>query len=497
MSETADAAIRLAALEAEVGRHQVVHQRLAAAKRLLDDELKRFRVIQQFVERVVMAESIGAFYEVTLESLVEAFEFEVALFLRNTGDPDCLAVVCCFGFDEELTGSALPFDAAWLKGADSRLFHGDDDVVQRWAATTNLAEVLLCPFFDKNGAISGVVIGGRTKDGLAYYDALSEESLSSFSVMVGQAGALLANQELADEIHAHNAELESLSKSYSRFVPFEFLKLLGRDTIQSVLPSDHVSLDMTVLYSDLRQFTKLSEALGAEKVFALLNAYLGAMEQPIKSSNGFINHYQGDAVTALFPGSADSALAAAIAMVEALATFNAAQTDPQHRLRMGIGINSGVLMLGAVGGGERLDSNVVGDTVNLTARTEGLTKLFGATCVVTDLTVKRLENPGKFDLRELDRVVVAGRNDPVVVYELLGCDVSAGREAKRASAETFAKALDCYRRGDFAVAIGVFAEVLGKNPDDAAAKLFVQRCAELVQRGPGADWTGVTVLDGK
>ena len=109
----------------------------------------------------------------------------------------------------------------------------------------------------------------------------------------------------------------------------------------------------------------------------------------------------------------------------------------------------------------------------------------------------RLRDRQRFRIRELDRVVVAGRSDAVSVYELLDCDPTDIREAKLASAETFARALDMYRKGQFAAAIGLFADVAEKNPQDSAARLFVQRCAGVVQQAPAMDWNGVTVLDSK
>ena len=217
-------------------------------------------------------------------------------------------------------------------------------------------------------------------------------------------------------------------------MPFEFLDLLGRTSIEAVLPADHIRLDMTIVFADLRDFTATSESLGAERAFALLNEYLQAMEPEISACHGFINQYLGDGFVALFPRGADNAVAAAIGMGRALADLNANRmARGEAPLRIGIGINSGELMLGAIGGEQRLDGNVVGDAVNLASRVEGLTKLYGATCVVTDATVARLSEPARYALRELDRVVVVGRTTPVVIYELLDLDPrgTARRQAGR------------------------------------------------------------------
>ena len=238
--------------------------------------------------------------------------------------------------------------------------------------------------------------------------------------------------------------------------------------------------------------------MGTAGIFAVLKECVAEIEPPIVACGGFINHYQGDAITALFPYGADSALEAAKGIVTALSHLNAARmARGEAVLRMGIGINFGELMLGAIGSADRLDVNVVGDTVNLTARTEGLNKIFGSACMVTGLTVEKLAHPERFSLRELDRVVVSGRSDPVVVHELLDCDPPATRQLKLEGAAVFSRGLELYRNGAFAIAVGVFAEVLGKHPEDAVAALYVQRCAELVRKAPGTGWNGITLLEQK
>jgi len=163
-------------------------------------------------------------------------------------------------------------------------------------------------------------------------------------------------------------------------------------------------------------------------------------------------------------------------------------------LRIGIGINSGQLLLGAIGSSKRLDTNVVGDAANLVSRVESMTKVHGAKVLISGNTYVQLLDPMEFTLREVDRVIVAGKTEPVVVYELLDVDSETLREQKCDSAKRFAQGLHCYRTGEFREARLFFADCLVRAPLDEAAALYIGRCAELIARPPAGVWDGTTVL---
>ena len=359
-----------------------------------------------------------------------------------------------------------------------------DTVEGELADVLDLCQMILCPLQTEEGIFFGLYIIGFSEQKKSLFRPFDPSDIEFFDTIGVQVSALLENLNLRD--------------SFKRFVPFEFLALLGKRSIQEVNTGDNVSIDMHVLFTDLRDFTLMSEGMGPEVVFELLNEYLAVMEPQITSVSGFINQYQGDAIMALFSGEADSVVEGAIRMSDALGTLNEERAKRgETSLRIGTGINSGRLLLGAIGSEERLDSNVVGDAPNLASRVESMTKVYGAKVLISGGTYVHLSRPAKFTLRELDRVIVAGKTEPVLVYELLDVDSKELREQKIGSAECFAEGLRCYRAGEFRDARLLFAECLVKAPLDEAAALYIGRCAGLIAHPPAGVWDGTTVVLGK
>ncbi len=484
-----------ARLEADAGHNLVMQRDLIRAKDQVDDELMRFKAIQAYIAKALEAEGEDEFFTLSLEAIIEAFEFEVALFLQVTDSANILSVASEFGFEQ--VPETLGFAPDWFDSPASKILQEDDPLVESWREL-GLAWAIVCPFHDKTGDFAGAILSGVTQDNKDFYEPITEQHRSAFTVMVQQAGALWTNRQLNGEIREQNERLVNLTKSYSRFVPFQFLDLLNRTSIEDINAGDNVSLEMSVLFADIRDFTTLSEQLGPAGTFASLNEFLVAVEPQIEREQGFINQYLGDAIMALFPDSADAALRCAAAMLAESRALNEQRGERgEVAIRFGLGISSGPLMLGAIGGGGRLDSNVVGDTANLASRVESLTKLYGVPALFTDLTRDRLVNPEIFQFRELDRVVVKGRTAAVSVYELLDGEPQPRQAQKVATRERFAEGLAHYRAGDFRAAAAVFEDCLERVPDDQAAALYVRRCAQFRENPPPGPWQGVWVIDAK
>jgi class 3 adenylate cyclase len=306
-------------------------------------------------------------------------------------------------------------------------------------------------------------------------------------------------QAIADRL-AEAEKNEALSKTFERYVPQEFLSCLDKTSILEIQRGDHVQRQMSVLFSDIRSFTTLVEGHSHDENFSFINRYFARMEPAIRTAGGFVDSYEGDAMMALFPGKqvsiADDAVAAGVGMLKELAAFNrerAAEGRPP--VSIGVGVNTGELILGTIGSAERMKCGVIGDPVNVAARVEGITKLYGAAMLITESTQALLSQP--VELREVDRVIVKGKLTAVTVYEVLDCLPEDDRAARIRTRPLFAQGLELFRRGALDKALGCFTTIVTSTPGDAAARLYVDRCQRFLSEGLPHDWNGVMTLQTK
>jgi hemerythrin len=235
---------------------------------------------------------------------------------------------------------------------------------------------------------------------------------------------------------------------------------------------------MTILFSDIRDFTSLCEEMTPGETFRFINSFLAALEPAVEAHGGYVDKYIGDAVMALFPGSADDAVAAGVGMLEALETFNGSRgREGRPRIRIGVGLNTGLVMLGIVGGGARLEGTVVSDAVNLASRLEGLTRTYGVPLLAGEQALYALSDAVAHPARYLDRIRVKGKRQPQSVHELYGADPHALRRAKAQTAPQFEQAVAWYHLKEIARAEPLLEACLAAAPEDAPARLYLERCS--------------------
>ncbi|HIK33987.1 MAG TPA: response regulator [Oscillatoriales cyanobacterium M59_W2019_021] len=296
---------------------------------------------------------------------------------------------------------------------------------------------------------------------------------------------IAAFQDITERQKAEAERLEftdrllQLNRANERFVPSQFLRLLDKQSIVEVQLGESVEQTMSILFADIRSFTTLSEHLTLDENFRFINSFLSRMEPAILNNQGFIDKYIGDGIMALFGGDADDAIRAGIAMLHNLAEYNIHRGRSGYKpIEIGIGINTGNLMLGTVGGQFRMDGTVIGDAVNLASRVEGLTKYYGASLLISDRTFFALRTPEKYDLRAIDRVTVKGKSEKVSVFEVFSADPENVRSLKHQTKHLFEQAVVLYQTQYWQDAEGMFSQCLTQNPGDRVAKIYLERCRQ-------------------
>lgn len=257
---------------------------------------------------------------------------------------------------------------------------------------------------------------------------LPNNVLTSYAMQVGSVvEVILLSLGLGDRINMMKSQNEKIqqealaaqtrmTESFSRFVPKEFLQFLNRASIVDVDLGDQVIQKMTILFSDIRSFTSISEKLSPQENIDFLNSYLTGIGPIIRKNNGFIDKYIGDAIMALFPESAEDAVRTAIDMQKQVSKFNNIRTltgkDP---IQIGIGIHIGDLMLGTIGESHRIDTTVISDAVNIASRLESLTKKIDYNIIISKDVFNNIKERDKYNCKTIGRVKIRGRMDPITV----------------------------------------------------------------------------------
>ncbi|MFB2923294.1 ATP-binding protein [Aerosakkonema funiforme] len=307
----------------------------------------------------------------------------------------------------------------------------------------------------------------------------------------------IQKKEMLARIKTH-ISLAKLTSAYGRFVPRNFLKFLEKESIIDVRLGDQVQQQMTVMFSDIRSFTTLSEAMTPQETFNFINSYLSRVSPAIRQHNGFIDKYIGDAIMALFPESANDAVQAAIAMQKEVETYNQDRQKMGYPpIAIGIGLHTGNLMLGTIGESERMETTVIADAVNLASRLEGLTKLYGAGILISHKTLCCLDYYQEQHFRFLDRVTVKGKKSAVAVFEVYEGDEPEQKRLKSQTQARFEVAVFLYYQKQFEEAQQIFQEVLQVNPQDKAASVYIKRCEHHRLYGVPEGWDGVEAIDEK
>ena len=262
------------------------------------------------------------------------------------------------------------------------------------------------------------------------------------------------------------------------------------------------SLTTTVLFSDIRNFTGISEELGPQGTVSLLNEYFTIMVDCIQKQGGMLDKFVGDAIMAVFgvpllhDDDEDRAVRTAIGMITELGRWNAGRVAAGKKtVDMGIGLNTDNVVSGNIGSPKRMDYTIIGDGVNLASRLEGACKAYAAHILMSEHTLRKLR--GTYRVREVDYLVVKGKQEPVAVYEVLDYHTEQSFPNMLEAVNYFKGGLAYYRKGQWDKAIETFRGAMDLNPQDKLPQIYIDRCEHLKVEPPGDDWKGIWVMKTK
>ena len=290
-----------------------------------------------------------------------------------------------------------------------------------------------------------------------------------------------------------------LTGVFEKFVPKEFMNRIAPEGLENLIFGHAESDFVTILFSDIRAFTEISENLSPQELMDFLNGYLREMNPPIMEHQGFVDKFIGDAIMAVFDqpdktnaDEAENALDAALGMQKVLVQLNQKRKklklDP---VSIGIGIHSGNVIIGTVGFEERMDSTVLGDAGNLASRLEGLTKFYGCSLIISEDTHGLLSNQNKYHTRELDRVMVKGRKTPLNIHEVFNGDEEEKIKLKLEFLDTFQEGMNAYRKRQWKKGLSKFKECQKAAPEDLVYQVYLERCENFITQSPPKNWNGV------
>ena len=296
-------------------------------------------------------------------------------------------------------------------------------------------------------------------------------------------------------------EKQFIRKAFSTYVSDEVVKEIIADP--SRLQLGGTKRHMSAIFTDVQGFSTISEKLDPEQLVSLLNHYLTLMSDAILEEKGTIDKFEGDAIIAFFgapveiPDHALRACVSAVAMKRIEEELNKKVMENKLSpwpLYTRIGINTGSMVAGNMGTGNKMNYTIMGNAVNLAARLEGVNKEYGTWILASEETI--LETGGRILTRKLDRVRVVGINEPVRLYEILDVMESAESEKKKL-AEVFNQALGFFEKRDWKTAMGGFDESCSIKSDDGPSAKYSQRCKTYLTHPPQDDWDGVFNLTEK
>ena len=372
---------------------------------------------------------------------------------------------------------------------NSAIINNLDELKAKGIVSSDVHSLIYAAMKVKHRIMGAIILAGTNADQFSAADLklLITLALQSSSAIES---AMLYEKNIREAKEREEAILR-IHEITKKFVPNEFIRALGKDTLTDIRLGDQAEKIVTVLFTDIRDFTTLSENMTPEENFRFVSSFNARLGPIIRANNGFINQYLGDSIMAIFPDSADDAMLAAIAMQASVNGLNIERKAAGLPIiNAGIGMHTGQLIMGITGDEQRLDAATISDTVNTAARLESLTKYYKSPLLLSSETFNNLANKGRFHLRHLGSVRLKGKHNLLSVLECFDGQEAAVFEKKFTTLSDFDKAMGLYHMQEFEQSINMFKNILSINPEDTTAGYFLHNAITYYHEGIPENWTG-------
>jgi adenylate cyclase len=467
-----------------------------AEKKSLGNEVlnlyQELNVIFNFSEKLAETIEPEAIARITLEQAMHSISSDggiIVLWNDDKGQLEIPAQAGEFLFEKEKIrkNTSLLFKIAF--GGQSEIINDFSALREKGIIEAGVQSLMYAAMKVKHRIMGAIILAGKSDD------QFSAAHLKLIVTLALQSSAAIESAMLYEknirEVKEREEAILRIHEVTKKFVPNEFIKSLGKNAITEVRLGDQVEKIVTVLFTDIRDFTTLSENMTPEENFHFVSSFNARLGPIIRANRGFINQYLGDSIMAIFPESPADALHAAIHMQKAIGELNnerAAKGLPI--IKAGIGMHTGPLIMGITGDESRMDAATISDTVNTASRIESLTKYYRSPLLLSQETQQHLNGHFTFHLRQLGSVRLKGKNNLLSIVECINGFEQHEFEKKLSTLSYFNDAMRYYREQHFENAIAVFQQILATDPGDQTAKFFMENASRFMRHGVPENWMG-------
>jgi len=454
---------------------------------------QELNLIFNFSEKLAQTIEPAAIAKITLDQashLIRSDSGVVLLWEEATKRIEAVATLGESFFSQEKINKGISLLLKIALTGQSEITHDIATLSDAGIISDEVKSIIYGPLKVNNRVMGAIILASHEK---LIYSAADLKLLTTLALQSSSAieSAMLYEKNIREARDREEA-MRRIYEATNRFVPFEFIKSLGHNAITDVKLGDSVEKEVTVLFSDIRDFTTLSEKMTPHENFNFVRSFCEIMGVIIRNHKGFINQYLGDAIMAIFPGSSKDALKAAVEMQTVLHDFNRQQEmNNLSPVQIGLGIHTGPLVMGIIGDVERLDAATISDTVNTASRLESLTKYYKAGIIISDAALEHIDDVDSFHLRYLGKVQLKGKYAAIGIHECFSGNAAPILENKLLTLDLYKNGMLAYINRSFEKAANAFEEISMINPSDLTARLFLSNARRYLHHGVPDNWSGV------